>query len=303
MKRLPDGMAVAQPGEEVQLGIGDVVIALTTDASFGRLKVWPPFSEFIVTGARPDLQLQVRRGELWDLDLHDRVFDSGGVWRLYRNTSDYLLTLTSPVFGPDPYKVAHLSTGFAAGEVVCINGVEPAAEAGYPLAYPLDEVLMVNLLAQGRGVEVHACGIEVQGKALLFVGASGAGKSTLANLWQTVPDVVILSDDRIILRQSDNGIMAYGTPWHGNALTCASRAAWPGGLFFITHDSTNRMVSLPAAEATSRLLACSFPTFWNPEGMIFTLELIDQVCHSVPCYELGFLPDRRVVDFVLDRVG
>jgi ABC-type nitrate/sulfonate/bicarbonate transport system ATPase subunit len=60
---------------------------------------------------------------------------------------------------------------------------------------------MVNYLAQSDSMIVHACGVDYEGKGILFVGESGAGKSTLTKIWNQEPGVEILSDDRIIVRK------------------------------------------------------------------------------------------------------
>ena len=58
----------------------------------------------------------------------------------------------------------------------------------YPLHYPLDELLMVHLLARGRGVEIHGSGIvDADGYGTLFAGQSGAGKTTMSRLWLSEP--------------------------------------------------------------------------------------------------------------------
>lgn len=51
-------------------------------------------------------------------------------------------------------------------------------------------------------------------------------------------------------------------------------------------------------DATSRMIVRSFPTFWDKKGMEFTLGFIDELVTEVPCYELGFVPDKTVIDLV-----
>ena len=43
-----------------------------------------------------------------------------------------------------------------------------------PFFGPIIELLMINYLAQGYGLIIHACGIEYDSKGLLFAGESGA---------------------------------------------------------------------------------------------------------------------------------
>ena len=168
----------------------------------------------------------------------------------------------------------------------------------YPLDYPLDELLLINLLSKGRGVLVHAFAVDDNGRGIVFAGTSGAGKSTLATLWEKQEGVTLLSDDRVILRMRQGRLWIYGTPWHGDA-----RAASPEGvpleqIYLIKHAGKNQAIPLNPLDAVSCLLVRSFPTFWDAEGMDSTLEFLEQVSYSVPCHELGFVPDDRVIDFV-----
>src|SRR5437762_888569 len=77
----------------------------------------------------------------------EKLFDSGLVWQLYRDHDEYIFTFTSPVFGPAPYRLARFNSSFTSGDVwlshACLAGEFPLK----PLDYPLDELLMINLLA------------------------------------------------------------------------------------------------------------------------------------------------------------
>ncbi|MBN1260708.1 MAG: hypothetical protein JXB35_08510, partial [Anaerolineae bacterium] len=117
----------------------------------------------------------------------------------------------------DPDTVAIMQPDFGAGDLY-VRRTDPAAEHAIVPPYPLDEILVVNLLAKGRGVLLHSCAVDDDGHGTLFLGESGAGKSTTARLWSEA-GVRVLNDDRVIVRQSGGRFWAYGTPWHGDALT------------------------------------------------------------------------------------
>ena len=51
-------------------------------------------------------------------------------------------------------------------------------------------------------------------------------------------------------------------------------------------------------EAVSMLLTRSFPPLWDQKGMDYTLGLLDRMASKLPCYELHFLLDKRIIDFV-----
>ena len=50
--------------------------------------------------------------------------------------------------------------------------------------------------------------------------------------------------------------------------------------------------------ASSMLLTRCFPPLWDAEGMRVTLDFCAQLVETIPCYELGFVPDKSVLDFI-----
>jgi hypothetical protein len=247
----------------------------------------------------PDVNLRVYCGRLPDMEFGRKVFNSGGNWILHRDRrKKWAISLHSPVLGASPYRLVVLEDDFCAGDIYVQSEGPNCRRVVSPLEHPLDQVLMVHLLARGRGVLLHACGLSWDGRGIILAGVSGAGKSTLANLWRGRGGVTLLSDDRIVVRESGGRFWAYGTPWHGNA-----RAASPLGvplerIFVIRHAAENTAARLAPADAAARLLVRSFSTFWDAPGMAFTLEFLDKLSQAVPCYDLGFVPDASVVEFV-----
>jgi hypothetical protein len=69
-------------------------------------------------------------------------------------------------------------------------------------------------------------------------------------------------------------------------------------MFFLRRGEENRVVLKNGAEAVAMLLARSFPPLWDNKGMAYTTDLCHQLVNMIPCYELSFEPDKRVLDFV-----
>lgn len=286
---------------EARIQIANITLGVAA-ASCPDIGLDPDMAFFSRPDASPDLSVVASLHNLDGKERGEKVFDSGGVWRLYREKDTYRFHCLAAAFGDVPYKIACITRDFSRGEVYLQRSFYEARRSIYPLEYPLDELFILNLLARGRGVEVHACGIiDITGEGYLFAGQSGYGKTTMARLWEQEPGTVILSDDRIILRREKGQIWMHGTPWHGEAkMACASKAPLTG-IYFIRHGRKNSLRSISGVEAAARLFSCSFPVFYDPGGLEFTLDFLGGVARDIPCSELDVVPAGEVLDFIRDN--
>jgi hypothetical protein len=185
--------------------VADIVLHIVSSL---KLLVEETIRDFLVPQTTPDITIEIEWGDLSQKPEGRKVFDSGDIWQLYYSGGEYLFSFTSPLLGSIPYKLARIKKDFTKGKVLLHEPYFDHNQPINPLEYPLDELLLINFLALGKGVEIHACGfIDQLRKGQLFVGQSGAGKSTMARLWQGQSGVTVLSDDRIILRQEGGRIL------------------------------------------------------------------------------------------------
>jgi hypothetical protein len=225
------------------------------------------------------------------------LFDPGGHWQLFRAGDAHVFRFRSAAYGSGDYREARFEEGFTRGVVTLHHEYFDGGRAANPLEYPLDELWMTNLLARGRGVEVHALGIrDADGRGHLFLGHSGAGKSTMARLWEAA-GALILSDDRIILRRDGDAVWMYGTPWHGEARLAAAERTRVDRIFIIGHGNANALRDLVPAPAVGELFARSFVPFYDAGPIAFTLDFLHFVAGAVPCAALSFVPDPSIVAF------
>jgi len=283
--------------------IGGVTIAMASRDASLALALQGPHRRFAAASdSTPDITVQVGWEESRlkpNLEGDKKIFDSGGVWQLYREEDLLSFYLSSPKFGSRPYARATFSQDFTQGVVSLRRDCFDPSVPHYPLEYPLDELLLTNWLALGRGVEVHACGlVDSDGAGYLFAGYSGAGKTTTARLWSNENGVSVLSDDRIILRKIGDAFWMHGTPWHGDEpLASPDRALLRRG-FFLHHATKNAAVAVTGAQAVMELFARSFPPFYHPRALDFTLSLLTDITETVPFMNLGCVPDDKLPDFV-----
>jgi hypothetical protein len=281
------------------LSVGGITLSLSSDDPELELEVEGATKRFLVHHGDPEIDIRAGWGLLSKETFGKKLFDSGHLWQLYADENSFRYHFTSPALGLFPYKIASFDREFTSGRVLFHHPCFPGRKALYPLEYPLDELVFVNLLSMGKGANVHACGVvDSRGNGHLFVGPSGAGKTTMARLWQDEIGVTVLSDDRIILRNHEKNSWMYGTPWHGEAELASPDRVPLTRLYFLKKGSRNELVPLSKPDAAGYLFAYCFPPFYSPQGINFTLGFLLEVVESVPCYELWFVPDNKIVEFV-----
>ena len=90
----------------------------------------------------------------------------------------------------------------------------------------------------------------------------------------------------------------YGNPWHGEAKFGSPLSVKLDRIYFIQHGAANSARRMRGAEPVQNLLTCSFPPYWDVDGMEFTMDFFSDLTSTVSCYELFFKPDMGVVDFI-----
>lgn len=286
---------------ETTLEIGGMRIRFQPTRPEAACRFTPPYASFLSGGA-PDIVLDVHRAPPPLPGEGSLRFDTGTTWCMVEANGLLVIYGCAYDYIPERNRVGLVMTpDFSRGDLyVHRPEIDGGSDLENPLRYPLDQILTIHLLAQGRGLMLHACSVLDEGRGYCFAGSSGRGKSTMASLWDG--EAIILNDDRIILRPRGDGFWMYGTPWHGTYPALSSEGCPVDELFLIAHGPENVLRRLPPAEAACRLIIASFPPLWDHDGMAWTLQLLDQLTASVPVYELTFRPDEAVIPFVRQAV-
>jgi hypothetical protein len=233
-------------------------------------------------------------------DSYKKIFTTNpeGLWTMLedRAKSHYLVSLQYVESEKEPYKIARADRSFSD---VIIYSRPTKDNLLSPLDYPLDElVLSAHININKIGIILHSACISTGGRGFLFSGVSGSGKSTISEIWQKDEKTTVLTDERVIIREKDGDLWAFGSPWHGTAEIHKNMGAPIEKIFFIKHGKVNRAIPISKTDAARRLMVRCFPTFWNREGMEFVLDFCTRVAGGKECYELEFVNDLSVARYV-----
>jgi hypothetical protein len=297
---------VSAPSFDTFLSVGGITLRVVSGDPRLAARAGGSLEPFAADSGTADVEIQARWIDAPSECAGRMLFDSGGAWQLRESDGDFLFTFRSSIGGPAPYKIARFNPLFTAGDVQLYRPhfVQfPDADA-HPLQYPLDELVMIHVLSQGKGVEIHGCGLlDASGRAFVFVGQSGAGKSTFARLWIDRPDITLLSDERVVLRTDGDRIIVHGTPWHGDAQLSSPKSGELAGIFFLNQGKTHSIAPVAPSRAAARLFSCSFLPFHNAEAVDRTMTAVELATRKTPCHDLWFAPDPSAVDVVLRQIG
>lgn len=279
---------------KTKFAIGDITISIEGNFQKGDLEVPVIYQPFLENG-KTDITLRLHEKCL-ERTVGEKIFDSPPIWSLFRNngTSAIRIFEQMPGFG----RTLVLPKNVKSSNLYFDN---PTGNYCDPFYGPTIELLMVNYLAQKRGVIIHGCGIKQEDRGIIFVGESGAGKTTLANIWSQESDTEILSDDRTIIRRQGNHFVIYGTPWHGEGKFSSPGNAKLEQIFFIQHGRKNSISEATRVRSVTQFLKCSFPPFWNAEGLKYSMDVFSDLASSVSCRTLSFKADSSIIDYVNNR--
>lgn len=171
-----------------------------------------------------------------------------------------------------------------------------AAAEGRPHRQPdgaaLESMALHRLLAEGLTeydvLLTHGSALSLDGEAYLFTAPSGTGKSTHAALWRQVfgDRVVMLNDDKPLLRVEAEGVRVFGSPWDGKHRLSSNASAPLRAVARIEQARKNRVVPLARADAFPILMTQAYASR-DPEIMARILRLEQLILERVPFYRLS----------------
>lgn len=164
----------------------------------------------------------------------------------------------------------------------------------FPLKYPCGPIMMHYLTLTTDAVMMHASCVFDGVRGRMFSGFSGVGKSTMSRLWAEAGSMVI-NDDRLIIRKMNEDFLVYNTPMYYQDVP---KVAPLHAVFLISHSPVNRISEITGAMAVSRVMAYSIQNNFDRKFIAKRLDFFSQLCAKIKVFDLGFVPDQEVVNFI-----
>ena len=134
----------------------------------------------------------------------------------------------------------------------------------------------------------HGSVIAVDVEGYLFTAKSGTGKSTHTRLWREYlgERAVMVNDDKPLLKVTESGVIAYGTPYNGKHRLGSNISVPLKAICILTRSADNHIEAVTKKEAYTMLIQQVYRPE-NGEKLMKTLGLLDRLADSVGLYRLG----------------
>jgi hypothetical protein len=287
---------------KIDLRIAGYRIRLT-EAQNSPCISWPlhPFGAFLDrSGHHPDIEIAITIVEELPNFPHGSLhFDAcHGLWRLYETAAGFLLeSLDTQTH--QPCARALIDADYSNIQVWACGEQRESALGWVPMKIinPIAEVCLLTRLAREGGLLLHSAGVFAPTGGYIFTGASGAGKSTLSGFFAD-RGVSVLSDERMIIRQSGKEFIMHGTPWIGSGAYAKNESGLLTELFCIRHGHVHHIEHMTPGAVLSWVLPQCFLPHWDRAAMESTLAFLNSLIRHIPCRSLAFAKDPNVVDYV-----
>lgn len=136
-----------------------------------------------------------------------------------------------------------------------------------------------------NAVMLHCSGIILKSKALLFFAPDEGGKTTVLNSAKFGKK---LSDDRNIVRQIDNRIIAFSTPW--GSLNTKPNSAELGAIIILEKYCSFELLSMNKNDALQIIWNEHFQN-WHVlplQSRKAAFNLVSDICKNTPTYKMRF---------------
>ena len=184
-------------------------------------------------------------------------------------------------------------------------GEEIHGDAGSPYICEAVAILRVicDYIIDKGGFFLHCSCLKYKDEAIIFTAPSGTGKSTHSALWRRHfgDDVVMINDDKPLVREKDGRFYIYGTPWNGKHSIGNNTSAPIRSVVFLSQAPENKATPISPIDAMALLLQQTvLPS--NKTALSKLLDMLGRLVENIPMYRLGCTISDEAVTTIYQEI-
>ena len=178
--------------------------------------------------------------------------------------------------------------------------LEETPEKYYEITAVLRDICK-KIVSDFDGFFLHCSCLMYKGEAYIFTAKSGTGKSTHTRLWREVlgEQVVMINDDKPIVRMIDGTFYIYGTPWNGKHGISNNIKAPIKAVYYLHQAKENKVERCDIISSLTKLLSQTvLPD--SKAVMNNLLDMLEKMLSKTPVFDLYCNISHDAVHTVLD---
>lgn len=163
--------------------------------------------------------------------------------------------------------------------------------------------VICDYIIEKGGFFLHCSCLKYKEEAIIFTAPSGTGKSTHAALWRKHfgDEVMMINDDKPLVREKDGRFFIYGTPWNGKHGIGANTSAPIRAVVFLSQAPENHAAPISPVEAITLLLQQTIlPS--EKEALSRLLDMLGRMVENIPMYRLGCTISDEAVTTIVEKI-
>ena len=184
-------------------------------------------------------------------------------------------------------------------------GEEIHGDAGSPYICEAVAILRVicDYIIDKGGFFLHCSCLKYKDEAIIFTAPSGTGKSTHSALWRRHfgDDVVMINDDKPLVREKDGRFYIYGTPWNGKHSIGNNTSAPIRSIVFLSQAPENKAEPISPIDAMALLLQQTVLPSDKAE-LSKLLDMLGRLVENIPMYRLGCTISDEAVTTIYQEI-
>lgn len=169
----------------------------------------------------------------------------------------------------------------------------------FEIEYLLSQYAFLYFLSLNDALIIHGSSFIYNDKGILLSAKSGTGKSTHSRLWQRYENVLVVNDDKNVLKIEDGILYMYGSPWSGKHMLDNNVKCKLDAICFLYQNKENIISRLDPFTAIKKLMGqLVLPT---KENQVLWNNVVDKLL-ELPVYHLGCNMEKEAYLTLKERI-